>query len=78
MNTQGSAVRFLRNAENAKKLNGLVDDVREAVMDYQVRASRYRLLTHLTSTLVFPTAGRLYQHKGIDGELPIQPFIHAC
>lgn len=38
MTTQGSTIRFLSNAGDAKKLNGLVDDVREAVMDYQVCA----------------------------------------
>jgi len=27
----------LNNTENAQKLNDLVDDIREAVMDYQVR-----------------------------------------
>ena len=27
----------MNNTENAQKLNDLVDDIREAVMDYQVR-----------------------------------------
>ena len=36
MTTQNDIVQFLSNAENARKLNDLVDDIREAVMDYQV------------------------------------------
>ena len=36
MTTQNDIVQFLSNAENAQKLNDLVDDIREAVMDYQV------------------------------------------
>jgi hypothetical protein len=36
MTTQGNIVQFLSNAENAQKLNNLVDDVHEAAMDYQV------------------------------------------
>ena len=39
MTTQGDVVKFLENAGNAQKLNDLVDDIRKAVMDYQVRAS---------------------------------------
>lgn len=57
MTTQGGTVQFLNNAENAKKLNGLVDDVREAVMDYQVRASRGLVLDPSNSCLRFPCSG---------------------
>ena len=38
MAAQRNIAQFLSNAENAQKLNDLVDDIREAVMDYQVRA----------------------------------------
>ena len=34
---QKNIVQFLSNGDNAQKLNDLVDDIREAVMDYQVR-----------------------------------------
>ena len=34
---QGKAKGFFNNVENADKLGGLVEDVRDAVMDYQVR-----------------------------------------
>ena len=37
---QKDIAQFLNNADNAQKLNGLVEDIREAVMDYQVRASK--------------------------------------
>jgi hypothetical protein len=36
MATQANIVQFLSNAENAQKLNDLVDDIHEAAMDYQV------------------------------------------
>jgi len=39
MATQKNIVQFLNNPDNAQKLNDLVDDIREAVMDYQVRSS---------------------------------------
>jgi hypothetical protein len=35
---QGKAKGFFNNVENAEKLGGLVEDVRDAMMDYQVRA----------------------------------------
>ena len=37
MTAQKNITQFLKNAENAQKLIDLVDDIREAVMDYQVR-----------------------------------------
>ena len=33
---QGKAKGFFNNVENADKLGGLVEDVRDAMMDYQV------------------------------------------
>jgi hypothetical protein len=33
---QGKAKGFFNNVENAEKLGGLVEDVRDAMMDYQV------------------------------------------
>ena len=40
MAAQEDIARFLNNADNAQKLNDLVEDIREAVMDYQVRTSK--------------------------------------
>ena len=36
---QGKAKGFFNNVENADKLGGLIEDVRDAVMDYQVCVS---------------------------------------
>ena len=35
---QGKTAGFLANAESAQRINGLVEDIREMMMDYQVRA----------------------------------------
>jgi len=40
MATQKDIVRFLNNTENAQKLSDLVDDICEAVMEYQVCAPK--------------------------------------
>ena len=40
---QGKAKGFFNNVENADKLGGLVEDVRDAMMDYQVRIASYNL-----------------------------------
>ena len=40
MSAQKNIAQFLNNVQNAQKLNDLVDDVREALMDYQVCASK--------------------------------------
>ena len=34
--TQNELANFLKNPENAQELNGLVEDIRWALMDYQV------------------------------------------
>ena len=36
MTNQKNIAQFLNNTENAQKLSDLLDDIREAVMDYQV------------------------------------------
>jgi len=33
---QGEAMRFLANTENAERINSLVEDIQEALMNYQV------------------------------------------
>ena len=33
---EGQALEFLINAENVRKINDLVEDIREALMEYQV------------------------------------------
>ena len=51
MATQKNIAQFLNNPDNAQKLNDLVDDIREAVMDYQVRTSEPLAL--ITSNIPF-------------------------
>ena len=57
MTTQGDVAKFLENAGNAQKLNDLVDDIREAVMDYQVRASKGLAFTASNVCLRLPYNG---------------------
>ena len=57
MKTQGDVAKFLENAGNAQKLNDLVDDIREAVMDYQVRASKGLAFTASNVYLRLPYNG---------------------
>ena len=35
---QGKTSGFLANAEDAQRICGIVEDIRQAMMDYQVRA----------------------------------------
>ena len=37
MEQRGKVARFLNRTGDADKLSGLVDDIRDAMMDYQVR-----------------------------------------
>jgi hypothetical protein len=59
MTIQKDIAQFLSNTENAQKLNGLVDDIREAVMDYQVRISEGLALNVSNIRTDFLTAGYL-------------------
>jgi hypothetical protein len=36
---QGKVMGFLTNTKNVQRINDLVEDIREALMDYQVRTS---------------------------------------
>ena len=38
---QGKVAGFLANTENARRINGLVEDIRDTMMDYQVSTSNY-------------------------------------
>lgn len=40
---RGKVTRFLRNAEDMGKLGGLVEDIRNTMMDYQVHSSSSHL-----------------------------------
>jgi len=57
MTTQEDVAYFLNNPENAQKLNSLVEDIRHALMDYQV-------CTFQRSTPVIPNVClRLHYNK---------------
>jgi len=71
MTTQNNIAQFLSNTENAQKLNDLVDDIREAVMDYQVRTPEGPALSVSNICTDFLAAGYVFQHPSDDRE----PFI---
>ena len=45
---QGKVTRFLNAAEDVGKLGGLVADIRDAMMDYQVCPPDFSHMPHLT------------------------------
>ena len=51
MKTRDNIIQFLNNADNAQKLNDLVDDIHEAVIDYQV--CTLQALVLITSHMYF-------------------------
>jgi hypothetical protein len=48
---QGKVVGFLANTENAQKINDLVEDIRQVMMDYQVCAPNVSFLPCLMNVL---------------------------
>ena len=70
LSEQGRAQGFFDNIKNADKLAGLVDDIRDAMMEYQVCISNYSLLPCLTLVLDFIATGYLQQ------ELPAHRESH--
>jgi len=78
MATQNDIAQFLSNTENAQKLNDLVDDIREAVIDYQVRASEGLVLGLSNTRTDLLTAGHVQQHPSTDRKpliLTLRPFV---
>ena len=53
MTTEDDLADFLNNPENAQRLNGLVEDISYALMDYQVCVPKHSLLSGLTSASDF-------------------------
>ena len=52
---QCTAVEFLTNTENMQRINGLVEDIREVMMDYQVCMLNYLFPTSLMFVLDLTT-----------------------
>ena len=76
MTAQKDIAQFLNNTENAQKLNDLVDDIREAVMDYQVRTSEEPTLSLSNICTDFLTTGYARQYPTISCELLTQLSTH--
>ena len=55
MTTQDNFAHFLKNPENAQELNGLVEDIRHILMDYQVCIPKHLLSSYLMSASDFTT-----------------------
>ena len=68
---QGKVEGFFTNVENADKLGGLVEDIRGAIMEYQVRLTNYSSLPCLMFVLDFVATRYLRQ------ELPAHRESHS-
>ena len=78
MTTQKDIAQFPSNTENAQRLNDLVDDIREAVMDYQVRTSDGLALSVSNICADFLTAGYPQQRPSVNRKpfpLTTSPFV---
>jgi hypothetical protein len=56
---RGKITRFLNGSKDAETLGGLVEDIRDVMMDYQVRAPSARFFLSLTSVLDILATGYL-------------------
>ena len=50
---QGKVEGFFNNVENTNKVGGLVEDIRDAIMEYQVCTLKYPFLPRLIAVLDF-------------------------
>jgi len=74
---QGNAEGFFNNFENAGMLDGLAEDIRDAVMEYQVRGSNCSPPSRLMFVLDFIATGSLQQEFPTHCE-PHPLTIHPC
>ena len=58
---QGRIEGFFNNVQNAEKLSGVVEDIRDAMMEYQVRMQNYSFPPRLTFTPDFVATRYLQQ-----------------
>ena len=65
LKAQGKVEGFFTNAENADKLGGLVGDIRDAMMEYQVCGLSYLFVPCLMFVLDF-TATRYLRQESTD------------
>jgi len=81
MTTQKDLALFLKNPKNARKLNGLVQDIRHALMDYQVCPTKWLALAVLNICSDFVTTRHLHRALRADREsrsLTIPLFVVTC
>jgi len=79
--SQKDLFHFLKNPENAQKVNGLVEDVRHALIGYQVRTPKHPLASYLTSIADVVTTGHLRRGLSTDREaysLTVPSFVMTC
>jgi len=72
---QGKVVGFLTNTKITQKIDSLVEDVREAVMDYQVGVSGGSLLPRLTFALDFAATRHLREELSAHRESHPSSFV---
>ena len=68
MTTQEGFSRFLDNPENAQGVNRLVEDIRYALVDYQVCTPKDSLSSYLISSSDFATTRDVRQELSTDRE----------
>jgi len=64
MTTRRDLARFLKNPENARKFNGLVEDVRYALVDHQVCTPKQLALV-ATNVRPRPYCNEIYTTKAV-------------
>ena len=78
MTSRTDLALFLKTPENAQKLSSLVEDIRCAMMDYQVRSPKSLALTAANVCSDFFTVGHLQRGLSTDREshsLSAPPFV---
>jgi len=81
MTTRKDLALFLKKPENAQKLNGLVQDIRYAVMDYQVCTPEGLALVVADICSDFSATEHLQRELSEDREscsLAVPPFVVTC
>ena len=71
---QGKVMGFLTNTENAQRISGLVEDIRDAMIAYQVCASNHLILPCLTIVVDFITTRYLRQRSSTHRESHLLAF----
>jgi len=72
---QGKAEGFLNNVENVDKIGGMVEDIRDAIMEYQVRISYHSFSPRLTFAV--DVAATRYLQQELPTHRRSHPLAHA-